>query len=207
MATNKGFRFLGMCRAVVSPHPAANDMGDRQTGGKSTRQEIKLLDGDRARLEGTAGHPRSPQKHGWRARIILELGSGYGLMETMLRTGMSRPTVRRWRDRFLEEGVDGLPRDATRPPGRKPVSGDKVKAPVALAMSPPPPDGSMRTSDRHDRAWRVRPTPESARPTPFPSFSSSSAWCSGRGAATARPLPRCGRAPARRAWPRRGSDR
>ncbi len=58
----------------------------------------------------------------------------------MRRTGLSKPTVRRWRDRFLAPGVDGLLRDATRPPGKKPHPdrpGD-VAAPAAC----PAPDGA-----------------------------------------------------------------
>ena len=107
-------------------------------GRKSTRQPIELSDGDRRRLEEVVGNPRSLQKHVWRARIVLDLGSGHGLVETMRRTGMSKPTVWRWWDRFLKAGVEGLLRDATRPPGKKPVPEDRVKALVALAMSPPP---------------------------------------------------------------------
>ncbi len=116
-------------------------------GRKSTRQEIRLSDEDRARLDEIVCYPRSPQKHVWRARIILELGSGCGLVATMRRTGMSKPTVWRWWDRFLAEGVDGLLRDATRPPGKKPIPEDRVKAAIALAMSPPP---------EHARHWTVR---------------------------------------------------
>ena len=116
-------------------------------GRKSTRREVELSDEDRERLEQIIGNPRSPRKHVWRARIILELGSGRGLVETMRRTGMSKPTVWRWWDRFLAGGVDGLLRDATRPPGKKPVPEEKVKAVIALAMSPPP---------EHVRHWTVR---------------------------------------------------
>ncbi len=65
-------------------------------GRKSTRREIELSDGERERLQHVAGNPRSLQKHVWRARIVLELGSGCGLAETMRRTGMSKPTVWRW---------------------------------------------------------------------------------------------------------------
>ena len=82
-------------------------------GGKSTRRETGLSDAERKRLERVAGHPRSPRKHAWRARIVPGLGSGHGLVETIRRTGMSKPTVWRWRDRLLAEGVDGLLRDAT----------------------------------------------------------------------------------------------
>ena len=116
-------------------------------GRKSTRTETGLSDGQRERLERVARHPRSLRKHVWRARIVPGLGSGHGLVETIRRTGMSKPTVWRWRDRFLAEGVDGLLRDATRPPGKKPIKEDKVKAPVDLAMSPPP---------AHARHWTLK---------------------------------------------------
>ena len=59
---------------------------------------------------------------------------------------MSKPTVWRWWDRFPGQRVDGLLRDATRPPGKAPVPEDRVKALIALAMSPPP----------HARHWTVR---------------------------------------------------
>lgn len=57
------------------------------------------------------------------------------------------PETRRWWDRFLAEGVDGLLRDATRPPGKKPIPKDRVRAVIALAMPPPP---------EHARHWTVR---------------------------------------------------
>ena len=107
-------------------------------GRASTRQGIELSDAERERLEGIMNNPQTLQKHAWRAQIILELGTGCGLVETMRRTGMSKPTVWRWCDRFLAEGVDGRLRDATRPPRRKPIPEDRVKALIALAMSPPP---------------------------------------------------------------------
>ncbi len=109
-------------------------------GRKSTRQEIVLSDEERACLEGIASNPRSLRKHVWRARIVPEPGSGRGPAGTMRRTGVSKPTVRRRRDRFLALGVDGLLRDATRPPGKKPTPdgpGD-VAAPAAC----PAPDGA-----------------------------------------------------------------
>ncbi len=114
-------------------------------GRKSTRQEIVLSDADRARLERITRNPRSLRKHVWRARIVPEPGSGCGPAGTIRRTGLSKPTVRRRRDRFLALGVDGLLRDATRPPGKKPTPEARVKAPMALAMSPPPPHARHRT--------------------------------------------------------------
>ncbi len=57
----------------------------------------------------------------------------------------SRSTIRRPRDRVLAEGVDGLWRDATRPPGRKPIPAATVRAIIDLAMAPPPPHRSSWT--------------------------------------------------------------
>ena len=114
---------------------------------KSTREKIKLSKEERERLERIVSKPMSPQKYVHRARIILELGSGCGLVETMRRTGKSKPTVWRWWDRFLEKGVDGLLRDATRPSGKAPTSEEKVRELVELVMKSPP---------ENARHWTVR---------------------------------------------------
>ncbi len=116
-------------------------------GRKPKRQEIRLSDGDRERLERIAKDRRSIQKHVWRARIIPGLGSGRSAAEAIRRTGKCRSTVERWWDRFPGRGVDGLLRDATRPPGLEPTPDGTVRAVVALAMSPPPP---------HARHWTLR---------------------------------------------------
>ena len=50
--------------------------------GKSTTRKIKLSDGCCGRLERIIGNPK---KRVWRARIVLELGSGRGLAETVRR--------------------------------------------------------------------------------------------------------------------------
>ena len=63
----------------------------------------------------------SPQKHVWRARIILATAEGCGTVETTRRAGVSKPCVRRWQARFAAEGVAGLLRDRTRPPGTPPL--------------------------------------------------------------------------------------
>jgi DDE superfamily endonuclease/Homeodomain-like domain len=49
----------------------------------------------------------SPQKHVWRARIILATGEGCGTAEIMRRAGVSKPSFWRWQRRFMEAGVDG----------------------------------------------------------------------------------------------------
>src|SRR3712207_9386113 len=84
-----------------------------------TGVEVRFSPGDRERLEAVVGSGNSPQKHVWRARIVLLSADGVGTMEIQRRTGKAKPTIWRWQRRFVEASVDGLLRDATRP-GRKP---------------------------------------------------------------------------------------
>ena len=101
---------------------------------------------DRARLAAIVADRKAPQKHVWRARIILLTAESHGTMEIMCRTGKSKPTVWRWQRRFMEEGVDGLLRDKTRPPGKAPLSPETVERVVALTLQEPPERRSYWTS-------------------------------------------------------------
>ena len=56
----------------------------------------------------------------------------------MSATGTAKTTVWRWQARFMEEGVDGLLRDKTRPPGKSPIAEDKTSTVVAMTLKPPP---------------------------------------------------------------------
>ena len=62
---------------------------------------------DRARLERVVADRNSPQKHVWRAKIILATADGLGTAEIMRRSGKSKPSVWRWQERFMTDGVDG----------------------------------------------------------------------------------------------------
>ena len=70
---------------------------------------------DRARLKAVVANRNSPQKHVWRARIVLLSADGVGTVEIMRRTGKSKTCVWRCQERFMQTGVDGLLRDKTRP--------------------------------------------------------------------------------------------
>ena len=56
--------------------------------------------------------------------------------------GKSVLTVRRWRRRYAAKGVDGLLKDATRPPGRKPLTARKIKQVVNVTLNEKPPDAT-----------------------------------------------------------------
>ena len=53
---------------------------------------------------------------------MLATAEGRGTNAIMRLTGKSKPCVWRWQERYIAEGVDGLMRDKTRSPGRKPLS-------------------------------------------------------------------------------------
>ena len=93
---------------------------------------------DRHRLEAIVSDRISPQKHVWRAKIILATAEGCGTVEIMRRSGKSKPVVWRWQARFMAEGVDGLLRDKTRKPGKAPLPTGTVQSVVDLALGPPP---------------------------------------------------------------------
>ena len=80
----------------------------------------------------------TPQKIVWRSRIVLLAGEGNGAVAVARRVGKSVLTVRRWRRRYAAKGVDGLLKDATRPPGRKPLTARKIKQVVNLTLNEKP---------------------------------------------------------------------
>jgi hypothetical protein len=88
---------------------------------------IELTPADRLRLEAIVRNRNAPQKHVWRAEIVLYSADGLGTVAIMRRTGKSKTCVWRWQQRFAAEGVDGLLHDKTRPSRIKPL----------LARSPP----------------------------------------------------------------------
>lgn len=80
---------------------------------------------DRDRLTALVDDRNAPQKHVWRASIVLLSAEGAGTIEIMRRTGKSKTCVWRWQERFAEEGFEGLLRDRTRP-SRIPPLGPEV---------------------------------------------------------------------------------
>ena len=93
---------------------------------------------DRARLEAVVTNRNSPQKHVWRARIVLLTADGLGTVEIMRRTGKSKTCVWRWQERFMAAGVDGLLRDKTRPSRVPSLPAEVVERVVALTQTDPP---------------------------------------------------------------------
>src|ERR1700690_3843977 len=90
---------------------------------------------DRRQLEAITKDRNAPQKHAWRAAIVLLTAGGVGSNEIMRQTGKSKTCVWRWQERFMEEGLDGLLRDKTRPSRIKPLGAEGAERVVALPLS------------------------------------------------------------------------
>jgi len=56
----------------------------------------------------------------------------------MRRSGLSKPVVWRWQERFMHESVEGLLRDKSRPPGKAPLPETTVARVLELTLGEPP---------------------------------------------------------------------
>jgi len=99
--------------------------------------EVRLGPGDQERLEAVVGSGNSPQKHVWRARIVLLSADRVGTMAIQHQTGKNKPTIWRWQGRFMAAGVDGLLRDATRPGRKKRLPAATIEQVVAMTLGKP----------------------------------------------------------------------
>jgi transposase len=94
---------------------------------------------DRERLAAIVADRNRPRKHVWRARVLLLTADRVGTAEIMRRTGLSKPSVWRWQERYLEAGVEGLLRDKTRPSRVPPLDQAKVAEIIRRTLEEPPP--------------------------------------------------------------------
>jgi transposase len=106
-------------------------------------ERISISDADRERLERLVRDRNTPQKLVWRARIVLLATDGLTAEAIAAAAGKSLLTVRRWRRRYMAKGVDGLLKDATRPPGRKPLSAETIKRVVHMTLHERPPNATQ----------------------------------------------------------------
>ena len=99
---------------------------------------VNVTAADRKRLAGIVANRNSPQKHVWRARIVLLTADGLGTAEIMRQTGKSKSVVWRWQERFMQASVDGLLRDKTRPSRKPPLPPEVIARVIELTAAPPP---------------------------------------------------------------------
>src|SRR6202045_5511602 len=89
---------------------------------RKKQPQIVLQRKGRAELERLLADGNTAQKIAKRARIVLMSADGYGVMAIMREAGVSKTTVWRWQEYFVEAGVGGLIKGRTKPPGKKSIS-------------------------------------------------------------------------------------
>src|SRR6266404_1236134 len=108
-----------------------------------SRIEPIMIDGaDRDELERLVRDRNTAQKVVWRAQIVLLAADGLQAGAIAAATGKSQLTVRRWRRRFVAKGVEGLLKDASRPPRRKPLTAEKIAEVVHMTLHAKPPNAT-----------------------------------------------------------------
>jgi transposase len=88
-------------------------------------------------LEAIARAPTSQQRAAMRARVVLRAAEGGSIEGIAAELGVAIMTVKLWRRRYLELGLDGLA-DAPRPGHPPTFSREDRDRVMALAMGPPP---------------------------------------------------------------------
>jgi transposase len=100
-------------------------------------KSLSVSSADIRRLKALVQDRNAPQKHVWRAEIVLLTANGVGTNEIMRQTSKSKTCVWRWQERFIEEGFDGLLRDKTRSSRIKPLGAEAAERVVALTLGEP----------------------------------------------------------------------
>src|SRR5258707_12623137 len=95
-------------------------------------ERISIGAADRERLERLVRDRNTPQKVVWRAQIVLSASEGMTAEAIAAAAAKSLLTVRRWRQRYTAEGVEGLLKDASRPSRVKPLSPELIKRVVHM---------------------------------------------------------------------------
>src|ERR1700712_4310445 len=116
---------------------------------------ITLSTSDRCRLEMMVSDRNTPQKHVWRAEIVLLSAEGAGTVEIMRRTGTSKTCVWRWQERFAGEGAEGLLREKSRPRGVPPLGQEIIDQVVALPATEPPHEATHWTAAAMAKAAEI----------------------------------------------------
>ena len=102
---------------------------------------VFVASADRVRLAAIGADRNSPQKHVWRAQVVLLTGDRVGTSEIMRRTGLGKVSVWRWQERYIAAGVAGLLRDKTRPSRLPKLADEKVAEVIRRTQEEAPPDG------------------------------------------------------------------
>src|SRR5260370_28188729 len=151
---------------------------------------------ERAELTSWVTSRNTPQNLVWRARIVLMWADGAGVTAIVRALGKTKKTAYRWRDRYIERGIAGLKRDASRPGRKKPLSAAVIARVVDMTLHEKRPAATHWTARTLAKAVGLSHTSVQriwAAPRPKPplvkTFKLSNQAVCRQGAGCRRPLP------------------
>ena len=113
---------------------------------------LTLTDDQRDLLQRTVSRPTTERRILERAQVVLAIAQGATVSDAARATGLTRLTARKWRDRFLAQGLDGLS-DAPRSGQPRKLKPEVVAEIVRTTQTEAPPPGRSHWS-RIDMARR-----------------------------------------------------
>src|SRR3974377_1755228 len=118
---------------------------------------ITVTPADRVRLQSII-RVATVQKHVWRPRIIALTADDNRTTAIMRAVGKGKTVVWRWQERFMHEGVEGLTRDKTRPPGLPPLPAGATDRVCALPNQEPSHEATHWTAPAMAKAVGISPS-------------------------------------------------
>jgi transposase len=102
---------------------------------------VELTDDERAQLRAWTRRAKSANALAVRSRIVLAAADGLGSTAVAAKVGVEVSTARRWRSRFLAEGLEGL-LDEPRPGRPRTVADEQVEAVLTRTLETTPKDAT-----------------------------------------------------------------
>ena len=103
---------------------------------------LPVLEVDQELLRHLLRSGSTPQKLALRARILLGAAEGTSNYQLSEELNVSRPTILLWRQRYLEAGLAGVLKDASRPGRKKMLTPEEIDAIVHATLHTTPKDAT-----------------------------------------------------------------
>ena len=103
--------------------------------------ELVLTDEERETLQRWGRRPKSSQALAQRSRIVLGCAAGKSNKEVAAEEGVWPQTVCKWRQRFVEDRLDGLS-DEPRPGGPRIIADEQIEAVLVATLERTPADAT-----------------------------------------------------------------